>query len=154
MRPTRILAAAALLVFPVVAAAQVSDTLQLGERVRVRVASTRGNTNLFTGNIASISPDTLVLAIPGGKGTIILPRASINEVAKSDGKVSRWVRVPIITPLVVSSAMITSTLTRSQSGSARTRGYFILGMNAAFIGGYLGRTPPERWRPVESWLSR
>ena len=154
MRPTRILAAAAFSVLPVVAAAQVSDTLQLGDRVRVRVASTRGTTDVFTGNIASISPDTLVLAIPGGKGTIILPRASINEVAKSDGYVSRWVRLPIIAPLVVSSAMITSTLTRSSSRDFQTRGTLILGLNAALITRYLSHPSPERWRPVESWLNR
>jgi hypothetical protein len=154
MRPTRIFAATALLVFPVVAAAQVSDTLQLGERVRVRVASTQGNTNLFTGNIAAISPDTLILAIPGGKGTIILPRASINEVAKSDGRVSRWRSVPFVAPLVFSSALVTSTLTQSRSGTARTQGVLLIGMNAALIARYVGRTPPERWRPVESWLNR
>jgi hypothetical protein len=154
MRHTRILAAAALLVFPAIAAAQVSDTLQLGERVRVRVASTRGNTNLFTGNIASISPDTLVLAIPGGKGTIILPRASINEVAKSDGRVSRWKSVPFVAPFVFSSALVTSTLTSPNSGSVRTRGVLLLGLNAAMVARLVGRTPPERWRPVETWLNR
>ena len=154
MRPTRIFAAGALLVLPLVAAAQVSDTLQLGERVRVRVASTRRNTDVFTGKIASISPDTLVLAIPGGKGTIILPRASINEVAKSDGHVSRWVRLPIIAPLVISSGMIISTLTRSRSHDVQTRGTLILGLNAAIIGRYLSHPAPERWRPVESWLNR
>lgn len=154
MRPTRILAAAAFLALPIVAAAQVGDTLQIGERVRVRVASTRGNTNLFTGNIASISPDTLILAIPGGKGTIVLPRASISEVAKSDGHVSRWVRLPIVAPLVVSSALITSTLTKTSSRDLQTRGTLILGLNAALIGRYLSHPAPERWRPVESWLNR
>jgi hypothetical protein len=154
MRPTRILAAAALLVFPALAGAQVSDTLQLGERVRVRGASTQGIVNLFTGNIASISPDTLVLAIPGGKGTIILPRASINEVAKSDGRVSRWRSVPFVAPLVFSSALVTSTLTRSNSSHVRTQGLLLVGMNAALIARFVGRTPPERWRPVETWLNR
>ena len=154
MRPTRIIALAALLVSPAAAGAQVTDTLDLGERVRVRVASTTGNTNLFTGNIASISADTLVLAIPGGKGTIILPRASINEVAKSDGRVSRWRSVPLATPLVFSSALIASTLTRSRSGNVRAQGVLLLGMNAALIARHVGRTPAERWRPVETWLNR
>ena len=59
------------------ASAQFRDTLQVGDRVRVRVAATRGTTNLFVGNLASLSPDTLVIDIPGGKGTITLPRAAV-----------------------------------------------------------------------------
>ena len=153
MRPTRILAAVFLFV-PALVSAQGNDTLQLGERVRVRVASTKGNTNLFTGNILSVSPDTLVLGIPGGKGTIILPRASINEVAKSDGRESRWKKAPLYAPMIFSSALVASTLTQTHSGSIRTSGVLLLGVNASLLVRYVGRTPPERWRPVETWLNR
>jgi hypothetical protein len=68
--------------------------------------------------------------------------------------VSRWRSVPFVAPLVFSSALVTSTLTQSRSGTARTQGVLLIGMNAALIARYVGRTPPERWRPVESWLNR
>src|SRR5215212_6031951 len=100
------LVVATLVVSPLLLAAQVSDSLHVGDRVRVRVAATRGNTNLFVGNIASISPDTLVVDIPGGKGTIILPRAAIAEVAIGNGRESRLANLPRMAPLLVGPLML------------------------------------------------
>src|SRR5437763_994653 len=85
-------AAAALV--PLTLAAQTSDSLRVGDRIRVTVAASRGNTNVFIGTLDRLSPDTLVVAIPGGKGSVILPRLAISEISKSAGHESRWAVTP------------------------------------------------------------
>ena len=88
MRFSRSIVLAAMIASPLTVHSQAADSLRVGERVRVRVAATRGP-NMFVGEVASISPDTLVMSIPGGKGSITLPRLAISEVALSDGRQSR-----------------------------------------------------------------
>src|SRR5215212_9893442 len=94
-------ALAAALTLPALLPAQVSDTLHVGERVRVNVAASRSYTNVFVGNIASMSPDTLVLELPGYKGRILLPRLAIGEIAVTNGRESRFRRLRLIAPLLV-----------------------------------------------------
>lgn len=156
MRIARVLAAA-LVAFPLVARAQATDSIVLGERVRVVVAATRGDRNLFIGKVEALSRDTLTLAIPGGKGTIILPRASISEVARSDGRESHFRNLPTALPSLVLTAMIVALPTPSSgvhANALRNERYVLLGVNGFFIARMLGRTPPERWRPLYSWLDR
>ena len=144
MRSARALALA-LVAVPLVARAQVADSIVLGERVRVSVAATHGDRNLFFGNVAALAPDTLTLAIPGGKGTVILPRASISEIARSDGRESRFSNIPKLGPILITTAA-TAALP-APSGSMHANGlrnfrYAILGMQGLFIGSILRRTPP------------
>jgi hypothetical protein len=156
MRIARVLAVA-LVAFPLVARAQARDSIVLGERVRVLVAATRGDRNLFIGNVDALSHDTLTLAIPGGKGTIILPRASISEVARSDGRESHFRNLPVVLPSLVLTVMFASLPTPSSSvhpNALRNERYLLLGVNGFLIARMLGRTPPERWRPLYSWLDR
>ena len=155
MRIARVLAVA-LIAFPFVARAQASDSVVLGERVRVRVAATRGDRNLFIGNVAALSRDTLTLAIPGGKGTIILPRASIGEIARSDGRESHFRNLPMLLPMLVPTVLLVSVPTPpgAHSNAFRNQRYLLLGLGGISMARMLGRTPPERWRPLNSWLDR
>jgi hypothetical protein len=101
MRSMRLVVAAALMSLPTLPSlfeAQVVDSLVIGDRVRVRVAATRGTTNLFIGNVASLARDTLTLSIPGGKGAIILQRAAVSEVAIENGRESRLAILPRVAP--------------------------------------------------------
>src|SRR6185503_5381415 len=81
---------AAVMTVPTLLQWQASDSIRIGDRVRVRVAATQGNTGVFIGNVASISPDTLFIDIPGGKGTITLARAAISEVSIANGRESHF----------------------------------------------------------------
>ena len=136
------------------AKAQFRDTLQVGDRVRVRVAATRGTTNLFVGNLASVSSDTLVIEIPGGKGTITLPRAAVAEVAISQGDESRWKRVPGVLPFIAPAVLI-ATLPppdpRQQKGY-RNRQILFSVLAALPVVRALTRKPDEKWEPVYRWL--
>jgi len=135
--------------------AQTPDSLHAGDRVRVRVAATRGNTNLFVGNVASISPETLVVDIPGGKGTITLPRAAISEVAITDGRESRLANLPQILPFLVSPVLLASAPTIEHGPHAnglRNWRYVLIGVSSLPMMLHFRRTPAERWRPVYSWL--
>jgi hypothetical protein len=40
------------------------------------------------------------------------------------------------------------------SNAFRNSRYMLLGLQGFFIASILGRTPPERWRPLYSWLDR
>src|SRR3954469_11590665 len=106
MRMSHLVLFAAVVALPPLLEAQAPDSLHVGDRVRVRVAATRGYSNLFIGNVASISPDTLVVDIPGNKGTIILPRAGIAEVAVASGRESRFVNLPHLLPLVAPGVLL------------------------------------------------
>ena len=136
------------------AKAQFRDTLQVGDRVRVRVASTRGSTNLFVGNLASVSPDTLVIDIPGGKGTVILPRTAISEVAVSQGNGSHLQNLPgaLIFALPGTLVATASPLPGPHENAQRNRR---IGLSALYALGTivaLGRRPPEKWEPMYHWL--
>jgi hypothetical protein len=152
IRLALLLSAAAL---PSLANAQTTDTLIVGERVRVRVPATRGNTNLLFGNVAALSADTLILDLPGGKGTVILPRAAISEVAKTAGRESRFRRLPMMLPLIGSTVML-ATLPASHgtpnSNALNNRRYVLIGLSALPIISVFARTPPERWEPTTRWL--
>lgn len=147
--------AAFLVILPgLVANAQFRDTLQVGDRVRVRVAATRGTTNLFVGSLSSVSPDTLVVEIPGGKGASILPRAAIAEVALSQGNESRWKRAAGILPFMA-PAVTFATLNPPpgpRHNAFRNQQIFLSIAAALPVLRLLSRAPNERWEPVYRWL--
>jgi hypothetical protein len=155
MRFLRLVAFATLSALPSLLTGQVMDSLRVGDRVRVRVASTRGNTNLFVGNVASLSSDTLVVDIPGGKGTIILPRAAIAEVAIGNGRESRFANLPRMAPLLVLPVMLAtgpSYHSGPHANALRNQRYILAALTALPVISVFTRTPPERWEPVYSWL--
>jgi hypothetical protein len=155
MRVIRHVFLAALVSAPQLLQAQISDSLHVGDRVRVRVAATRGNTNLFVGNVASISPETLVVDIPGGKGTITLARAAISEVAVSNGHESRLANLSSLLPAAVAPVMIATMPTIYDGPHAtafRNRRYVLIGLTALPFLLRFRRTPAEHWEPVYSWL--
>jgi hypothetical protein len=146
---------AALIGGPSLLQSQAPDSLHLGDRVRVRVAATRGNINLFVGNIATISPETLVVDIPGGKGTITLPRAAISEVAVSNGRESRFANLSRVLPAAVPTVLI-ATMPTIHSGphanAFRNGRYVLVGLSALPLIVHFWRTPAEHWEPVFTWL--
>jgi len=138
------------------AKAQFRDTLQVGDRVRVRVTATRGTTNLFVGNLASVSPDTLMIDIPGAKGSIILPRAAVAEVALSQGNVSRWKRAAgVLTFMAPAVAIATANPPPGPRHDTFRRQQILFTIAAALPALHiLSRAPTERWEPVYRWLER
>lgn len=134
--------------------AQIRDTLQVGDRVRIRVAATRGTTNLFVGNLSSVSPDTLVVDIPGGKGSIILPRSAISEVAVSQGGDSRLRNLPGALLFALPGAVV-ATMSPPPGPHENTHRNQRIGLTALYAFGTiaaLGRRPPEKWEPMYHWL--
>jgi hypothetical protein len=154
MRIVHQLFLAVTLAVPAVLRAQASDSIHIGDRVRVRIAATHGNTGVFIGNIASILPDTLVLDIPGGKGTITLARAAISEVAVAEGRESHFANLPRILPALIAPVLIASTPVRDgpHANGFRNRRYLLVALSALPLIVHFRRTPPERWQPVYSWL--
>jgi hypothetical protein len=146
-----VVAALAVVWFASTGNAQLRDTLQVGARVRVRVVATRGATNLFVGNLASVSPDTLVIDIPGGKGTIILPRSAISEVAVSQGDESRLTNVSRALPLAYGPVFLATTAS-SLHGRFRNRQYVLAALSTLPFLSFVARKPPERWEPMYHWL--
>ena len=147
-------AAAAVVLLGSTAKAQFRDTLQAGDRVRVRVASTRGPTNLFVGNLSSVSPDTLVIDIPGGKGTVILPRTAISEVAVSQGNSSHVRNLPGALIFALPGAFF-ATASPPPGPHENARRNQRIGLSALYALGTivaLGRRPPEKWEPMYRWL--
>jgi len=156
MRFSRSIALAAMLASPLAVHSQITDSLRVGDRVRVRIAASRG-TNVFIGDIASLSPDTLVMSIPGGKALITLPRLAISEVSLSDGRQSRLLTAaPHLVLLGIPTAMLATAgpFRGPHSSSLNSQRYMLLGLNALLVGRAISRTPPERWRPVYGWLDR
>ena len=149
------LALLASIALPAFAVAQTADSLSVGDRVRVRVPSTRGNTNMFVGNVASLTTDTLILDLPGGKGTVILPRVGIAEVAKAAGRESRFRNLPFAWPFIASTVMF-ATLPPVHGGqhsrALNNQRYVLLGLSAMPIISMFMRTPPEHWEPTTHWL--
>jgi hypothetical protein len=155
MRLIRLALLVSVFALPSVATAQAMDTLAVGERVRVRVAATRGYTNLFFGSISAISADTLVLDIPGGKGTIILPRVAISEVAKTAGRESRFRNLPMALPLIASTALLAA-LPPLHGGphanALNNQRYVLIAISTLPLVSMFMRTPPEHWEPTTRWL--
>jgi hypothetical protein len=144
----------AAVVFPSTLLAQQSDSLRMGDRVRVTVAATRGNTNVFIGNVDRVTPDTLFIGLPGGKGLITLPRLAVSEVSISDGRESRWSNLPRVAPLLVPTAMILSMPTPKTPHWAglRNQRYALVGLSIGLASMRIAKTQPERWKPVYGWL--
>jgi hypothetical protein len=154
----RMLAAVVLaaLSIPPLAAAQVHDTLIVGDRVRIRVGEARGYTNVFIGRLAAISHDTVILEIPHDKGTMIFARSAISEIAVPNGRESRWGNVAMVAPLfALPIAFATTTLTSSAPHSKGYRARQIV-LSAALlatpIAAVFRHRPAERWDPLYRWL--
>ena len=153
----RMLAAvtAAALCLPSIVAAQVQDTLVLGDRVRVKIGEARGYTNVFIGRVAALSPDTLTLEIPHERGTMIFARSAIAEVAVASGRESRWVNVGSVAPMFA-VPMVFATLPvppGPHSNGYRNRHLLLAAaLLATPIAAILRHPPAERWEPVYRWL--
>jgi len=153
----RMLAAvvAAALSLPAIVAAQVHDTLVVGDRVRIRVGEARGYTNEFIGRLGALSHDTLTLEIPRGKGTMMFARSGIAEIAVPNGRESRWTNAGLVAPLLVGPILIATSpsVSGSHHNAYRTRSII---MGAALltypISAMLRHQPKERWEPVYYWL--
>lgn len=155
MRVSCILSFAVVAALPIALRAQGGDSLNVGDRVRVRVAATRGtNTNVFVGNIAGISAETLVVAIPGDKGSITLPRSAIAEVALSRGHQSYFSNLGRVAPGFIVSAPLffLPRLHGPHSNALNNQRYVLIGLHGLMIGQALTRRPPERWVPAFTWL--
>jgi hypothetical protein len=154
MRLIRLALLVSAFALPSVATAQATDTLAVGERVRVRVAATRGYTNLFFGSISALSADTLILEIPGGKGTVILPRVAISEVAKTAGRESRFRNLPLALPMIASAALLAALppLHGPHSNALNNQRYVLIGLSTVPLISIFMRTPPEHWEPTTRWL--
>lgn len=135
-----------------------SDSPHVGDRVRVHIAATHDNPNVFVGNLAQLTSDTLTLVIPGQKGRVVLARASIADIAVSSGRESRLTTVgrvlPFALPVIVSTAFLAS-ITPSNGGphhvALRNQRYALLGMQALLLGRMFSRAPRERWKDVTDW---
>jgi hypothetical protein len=149
-------AVVAALSIPSMVAAQVRDTLVVGDRVRVRVGEVRGYTNVFVGRVAALSHDTLTLEIPRDKGILLFARSAIAEIAVPNGRESKWGNVAMVAPLfAVPIALTTTILTSSapHSKGYRTRGIVLsAALLATPIAAVLRHRPAERWDPVYRWL--
>ena len=101
--------------------------------------------------------ELVVVAIPGGKGLVILPRLGISEVSKSVGQQSRWTNLRGAAPLLFVTGM-TAALPTLEHGphwaALRNQKYALIGLGGLLIGERVARTPPERWVPVFGWLYR
>ena len=149
-------AVAAALSIPSILAAQVHDTLVVGDRVRVRVGEAHGYTNVFIGRLAAISHDTITLEIPRDKGTMVFGRSAISEIAVPNGRESRWTNVATVAPLfAVPIVFATTTLSSSTPHSSRFRTQQIVltaALLATPIAAVFRHRPAERWDPVYRWL--
>jgi hypothetical protein len=155
MRVSCILSFAVVAALPIALRAQTGDSLNVGDRVRVRVAATRGtNTNVFVGNIAGISAETLVVAIPGDKGSITMPRSAIAEVALSRGHQSYFSNLSRVAPLIAFSAplLFLPPLRGPHTNALNNQRYLLIGLQGFTIGHALMRRPAERWVPAYTWL--
>jgi hypothetical protein len=146
---------AAALSLPSVVAAQVHDTLTVGGRVRVRVGEARGYTNEFIGRLAALSPDTLTLEIPRDKGTMMIARSAITEIAVPNGRESRWTNLGLAAPLLAGPILLATApvLSGPHSNAQRVRNIATAGLLLTYpIAAMLRRPTRERWEPVYHWL--
>lgn len=144
-----------LLAVTLVVKAQTPDSLVMGERLRVRVAATSPRTtNVFVGNLASLSSDSLTLAIPGGKGSVILPRLAIAEVARSDGTEAHHPGLMVAPLIALTTFTAISSLRYAHSNGMRATGVALVGFSGFQVVRLVRGIPVERWRPLYSWLER
>ena len=145
--------AAATLALPPIVAAQVHDTLVVGDRIRVRVGEARGYTNVFIGRLAALSRDTLTLEIPRDKGTMTFARTAISEVAIPNGRESRWANVGMVAPMFALPIVFATTPVPGGSNGARNRHLVLAAaLLATPIAAVLRHPTAERWEPVYRWL--
>jgi len=147
-------AAVAVVLLSSTAKGQFRDTLQVGDRVRVRVAATRGSTNLFVGNLSGVSADTLVIDIPGGQGRVVLHRTTISEVAVSQGDGSHLRNLPGALLFAVPGTFL-ATASPPPGPHENAHRNMRVGLTALYALGTivaLGRRPPEKWEPMYRWL--
>ena len=87
---------------------------------------------------------------------VILPHASIGEVAISEGHQSRLTSLPEVVPFVAPTVVFTTLPTASgpHSNGLRNAKYVLLAGAGYMVARVFSRTPAERWRPVHSWLDR
>src|SRR5262249_25436835 len=135
------------------------DTIQVGDRVRVRVGTT-GSANTIIGNVKRIVADTLELSLPGGKGEITLPRAAIDEISESRGMESYrpLLRSPTPGPALALSALSVARAVdlagHAHSRSIRASSVLLAGLGVLRIVTVFHGERRERWEPVTAWLNR
>ena len=145
----------AALSLPSLAAAQVHDTLIVGDRVRVRVGQARGYTSEFIGRLAALSHDTLTLEIPRDKGTMLFARSAITEIAVPNGRESRWTNIGMAAPLLVAPIFLATApvVSGPHSNARRIRNIAMGSLLLTYpIAAVLRRPTRERWEPVYRWL--
>jgi hypothetical protein len=136
-----------------VARAQNSDSLYVGDRVRVRSVSAPGTSSVFYGNISALSSDSLTLALDGRRGTVMLPRLGIAQIALSDGHESRLSKIGIPLLLTIPAAFQIHLATQSSAPAPLRVGSVVLvAVNVRLLQKMFSRPPIERWRPVSAWL--
>lgn len=157
MRFTVAVAAVLVAAVPSPSPAQANDSLNVGQRIRVQIAASPGNTSVFIGNLAALASDTLVVSIPGGKGRVVVPRASISSVSVSAGHASRFTNLPGVVLIAAAPAfLMTAPLpTGPHHNALRNQRIALIGIEGAMLWRFLARAPSvEHWRPVTSWLDR
>jgi hypothetical protein len=135
------------------ASAQGTDSLHVGDRVRVRVVSAPRTSNVITGNVAAISQDSLTVTLPGSRGTAVFPRLGIAQLGVSDGLESRMQQLAHATPLLLLAPVTVSLATRpTPSSSLRSFNIGLVAIQAYVVTRLLSRPRLERWRTVTDWL--
>jgi hypothetical protein len=129
------------------------DTVRIGDRVRVRIVSTPGTVNVVTGNVASLSTDTLTVGLPGARGTVVMPRLGIAQLAVSDGVQSRSSQLTRTAPFLMTLPFSLALATRpTQSTNLRLLNYGFIAAETYAVARILSLPRLERWRSVTSWL--
>ena len=131
-----------------------TDSLHVGDRVRLRIG-TSGSGNSIIGNVKRIVPDTLELTLPGGRGTVTIPRLAIDEVAQSRGMESFRPGAMRALPLVGLSLISIPILARPhQSAESRAMGIGLALTQVPLFARLFQSQTRERWEPVSAWLNQ
>ena len=146
---------------PGLANAQFPDPVQSGTRIRVWVpepySQDRGpwRRQLLRGTVASLTPDTLRLSVPGTDGTLAVARASIRRLDVSRGRPSRPASAIERAFAGAIVGAISTALDNDPNGTRwpnYSRGWRAAGEGAkwgAAFGAVVGFVlPTERWRRV------
>jgi len=144
---------------PMALRAQTTDSVQRAVRVRVDFASTehsrfgRGQVQSMIGTTVPTGGDTLVLAIRPDAEPIRIPRASIQGVYVSQGRMSWWTSAlrGAIAPAVVGAALSAAATSLHRKSGDPGPGQAAL--TSAIWGGATGAalgawSPQERWNRV------